>query len=630
MSRILTLILIMLSIAQVYAQVNAYARVTAVSSRTLTLANVNETYGDTFENGEQIVIMQMQDDVLGTNTSNTSSFGTISAIGSAGLFEVLTISSMVESSGTPTSITVTTNLVNTYLTGVNARLQIISFRSYGSPNYTLSTAFIAATWNGNTGGVIAIQVAGTLTMGGGGSISADSRGFAGGARSTNFYSNSMGDCYPSVYASSSTTQSGAKGEGIFNRNGDANYANGRARIANGGGGGNHINAGGGGGSNYTSGGTGGGGWSCGSSVGGDGGAALNTYISASRVFMGGGGGGGQQNDSNGGVGGTGGGIVLIKANSITTSGSCSGGRLITANAGTGGGASNDGAGGGGAGGSIVFQVPSWSAVSTCTVEARANGGNGGNVSDGTAHGGGGGGGQGRIIFSSATPSNVNSQTNNGTSGCNNGSCATSAPSPGGTNGSGVSVNAGTTALPVTLLYFTATFQEHLKQVTLNWATATEKNNKVFVVEKSTDGKNFMMINEIIGSGTTLVKQTYDAVDFFPATGISYYRLRQIDFDDTFELSNVVAVRIGAITPDFEIYPNPVRQGEPVYFRITSDSQLNAFEVLDSKGIMQYPGFQPFENKSGMIEFNTESLKAGVYILKIRYTSEVVTKKFFVQ
>src|SRR5450755_1807604 len=58
------------------AQINAYARVTAMSGTTLTLTNVNQTY-HSFNNGDQIIIMQMQDNVIGSNTTNTSSFGNI-------------------------------------------------------------------------------------------------------------------------------------------------------------------------------------------------------------------------------------------------------------------------------------------------------------------------------------------------------------------------------------------------------------------------------------------------------------------------------------------------------------------------------------------------------------------------
>src|SRR5579872_5718945 len=65
--------------------INAYAKVTAVSGSVLTLSNINQTY-HTFAVGEQVILIQMQDNVIGGNTANNASFGSISAIGSAGLY----------------------------------------------------------------------------------------------------------------------------------------------------------------------------------------------------------------------------------------------------------------------------------------------------------------------------------------------------------------------------------------------------------------------------------------------------------------------------------------------------------------------------------------------------------------
>lgn len=173
--------------------------------------------------------------------------------------------------------------------------------------------------------------------------------------------------------------------GIFRRT-VAGQQYGRAKILNGGGGGNVHNAGGGGGGNVTTGADGGIGWSCGSSAGGQGGISLNAYISNSRVFMGGGGGGGQQNNGVGSAGGNGGGIILISAGSLRNrTGGCST-QTISANGTTAADTGNDGAGGAGAGGSIIFDVGSFDVSGACAVTVTANGGNGGSVNDGTSHG----------------------------------------------------------------------------------------------------------------------------------------------------------------------------------------------------------------------------------------------------
>ncbi|MES2133468.1 MAG: T9SS C-terminal target domain-containing protein, partial [Bacteroidota bacterium] len=271
--------------------VNAYAKVSSISGTTFTVTNVNES-NHTFAVGNKIIIMQMQDDVIGANTTDASTFGDLSTISSAGLYEIGIISSRLPATGTPTSITVSSALANAYHTGTNSSLQIISFRNMGS-NYTTSAAITGLAWDGNVGGVIAFEVTNTLTLNH--PISADVIGFRKGLINTNA---TAGSCLPTLFRTSANSEA-FKGEGIY-KSTDVNYTNARGKILSGGGGGNQHNAGGGGGGNYSKGGDGGFGYSCGSGAnasGGFGGIALNSYIASNRIFMGGGGGGGQQNNT---------------------------------------------------------------------------------------------------------------------------------------------------------------------------------------------------------------------------------------------------------------------------------------------------------------------------------------------
>lgn len=108
--------------------------------------------------------MQMQDNVIGRNTNNNSSFGNLGSIQSAGLFEIRTVSAIIESRTTPTSITLSTALGNTYNTGTNSRVQIISFPQLGSPDFTTTQDMNGESWDGNTGGVFAFEITEILTI----------------------------------------------------------------------------------------------------------------------------------------------------------------------------------------------------------------------------------------------------------------------------------------------------------------------------------------------------------------------------------------------------------------------------------------------------------------------------------
>ncbi|MCB9033303.1 MAG: BspA family leucine-rich repeat surface protein [Chitinophagales bacterium] len=112
-------------------------------------------------------------------------------------------------------------------------------------------------------------------------------------------------------------------------------------------------------------------------------------------------------------------------------------------------------------------------------------------------------------------------------------------------------------LPVELLSFTAT--ENNNEVILNWETATEINNKGFEIEYSTDAINWITIGFVEGQGNASFNTSYDFTHQTPENGNNYYRLKQIDLDETFTYSDIAIVNIenNHHVEEFSIYPNPV-------------------------------------------------------------------------
>lgn len=601
---------------------NAYAKVTSVTgSSVLALSNVNIA-NHTFTVGGQVVVMQMQDDAIGSNTTNVSGFGNLSAIGNAGRYEIRTIAAVTPTSGTPTSVTLAAVLANTYNTGANSSVQLITFRDLGA-NYTTTANISGIDWNGNVGGVVAFYVTNTLTLNH--RVLADGLGFIGGAMS----SSADEACDNTVYITSSNLKA-FKGEGIY-KSTNANFTNGRGKILNGGGGGAQNNTGGGGGGNYTAGGDGGLGWTCTSANSGYGigGLSLSAQISASRIFIGGGGGGGQQNNGVGSAGGDGGGIILIKATTFSTSTTCGSSIMLSANGFTAADSGNDGAGGGGAGGSIVIQANVFSINAACPLTVRANAGNGGSVGNSGSHGGGGGGGQGAVIYSLTQPTvNVTTQTNIGTGGANNNTVGAPTASPGaGTSGSGIIAGA-TGPLPIELLSFTA--QSQNTRVMLSWSTASERNNAYFSIEKSSDGINYTVISTIKGVGNSTSLKSYQSYDNQAPEGITYYRLKQTDFDGTYKYS--ASVSLDADEPlEFSFFPNPVKSGDPFFFKLKRGLDLPQAEVtitdLNGKILLHETLLSDHKNE---FTWKNIPLKEGVYLLKVESAGSNKVQKLLVQ
>lgn len=124
---------------------------------------------------------------------------------------------------------------------------------------------------------------------------------------------------------------------------------------------------------------------------------------------------------------------------------------------------------------------------------------------------------------------------------------------GSVNGAiGGNFNAG--VLPIELISFDATSNQN--QVDLSWATASEKNNDFFTIERTVDGINFEEIGKVAGQGNSSTKNSYEFTDFRPRSGVSYYRLKQTDFNGDSETFEVKSVNIQKGELVSSVYPNP--------------------------------------------------------------------------
>lgn len=606
--------------------VNAYAKIVSIdaSQTTFTVNNVNQA-SHTFTVGGRVIIMQMQDDAIGTNTTNASTFGDVGVIQSAGLYEIGIIASRMPATGTPTSIVLSNPLSNIFNTGPNSSIQLITFRDMGT-NFTTTANITGLAWDGNIGGVIAFETSNTLTLNH--SVIADGIGFLGGVRSND---NGGPVCVAgnSTNYISNSANFGGKGEGIY-RNLNANFNKGRAKILSGGGGGGDHNAGGGGGSNYSTGGQGGNGYNNCTSfpAGGLGGTALSSFISGSRIFMGGGGGGGQQNNTVGSAGGNGGGIIIIKANTLVTNTLCASAIRISANGLTSSNVGNDGAGGGGAAGSILLQVNTFSASATCPLSVNSNGGNGGNVTNAGAHAGGGGGGQGALLYPASQPTvNVTSTTTNGNPGTDNSGGLVSAGPGGGANNGGIIPNS-PTPLPIELISFEGVAEYN--KIKLTWSTATETDNDYFTVEKSADGIHFNSIGNVDAAGNSTSIKNYSLYDTKPFSAINYYRLKQTDFNESYTYSKIISITSENETL-YTIYPNPASTSGPIFVLFgknhTSSIELTIYDITGK--LITTTTIKDLTEDNQAKKINIGELAKGIYMIRFYDGIKIQVKKLVI-
>ena len=117
------------------------------------------------------------------------------------------------------------------------------------------------------------------------------------------------------------------------------------------------------------------------------------------------------------------------------------------------------------------------------------------------------------------------------------------------------IGQGLNPLPIELVSFIASPQD--ERVLLEWETVSETNNEWFTIEKSNDGWDFEEVITIPGAGTSNQLLSYEAIDENPYNGISYYRLKQTDFDGQYEYSKMVLVNFNkGMDMNIALYPNP--------------------------------------------------------------------------
>jgi hypothetical protein len=171
-------------------------------------------------------------------------------------------------------------------------------------------------------------------------------------------------------------------------------------------------------------------------------------------------------------------------------------------------------------------------------------------------------------------------------------------------------------VPVELSAFSA--EASRNNVNLSWTTATEVNNSGFVVERQGNNGNWSELTFISGRGNSTEINNYSYIDNNLNAGSYTYRLKQIDYDGTFEYSNSIEVNVSV--PDqyalFQNYPNPFNPSTVIEFSLPENAEVT-LEVYSMLGELLA------SVTSGMVEagyhkynFDAASLTSGTYIYRL--------------
>jgi len=174
-------------------------------------------------------------------------------------------------------------------------------------------------------------------------------------------------------------------------------------------------------------------------------------------------------------------------------------------------------------------------------------------------------------------------------------------------------------IPVELTSFTASVIG--SDVELLWQTATETNNSGFDIERKSENTEFSKIGFVPGFGTTTETKSYSFKDAGLQPGVYSYRLKQVDFNGTFEYSDEVNVQVTA-PATFSLnqnYPNPFNPSTKISFSLADNANvsLKIYDVLGNEITTLVNKELPAGTHS--YDFNAASINSGVYFYRIEAT-----------
>jgi hypothetical protein len=180
-------------------------------------------------------------------------------------------------------------------------------------------------------------------------------------------------------------------------------------------------------------------------------------------------------------------------------------------------------------------------------------------------------------------------------------------------------------LPVELVAFNATCSS--KGVTINWSTSSEYNSHYFIVERSTDMKEWVNVGHTNAQGLSNSIISYIMEDFEPTMETMYYRLTQYDMDGKYKIYDPVALKCPQTVEELWLFPNPAKD----YF------SLRGIELIDKPLQIQIRSMEGMQVYNELIEksaseriFDISYLQPGMYFVIIHTEDIYFEKRLTVQ
>lgn len=163
-------------------------------------------------------------------------------------------------------------------------------------------------------------------------------------------------------------------------------------------------------------------------------------------------------------------------------------------------------------------------------------------------------------------------------------------------------------------------------ISIKWSTSSEQNSDFFTVEKSVDGINFTDVTHVIAAGNSSTIRNYSAIDLEPYSGVSYYRIRETDFNSSSMVSELMTVT-GCSNDDIFVYGS--EGGISVNINAMEEGKytIELYDMLGQKLTNEIKSVGLGENH---MKLTVPNIASAMYVAKVYNSSNAVTKKVFIR
>jgi Secretion system C-terminal sorting domain len=180
-------------------------------------------------------------------------------------------------------------------------------------------------------------------------------------------------------------------------------------------------------------------------------------------------------------------------------------------------------------------------------------------------------------------------------------------------------------LPVSLSGFTGAYLDGASH--LLWTTEYEKNTSHFEVLYSKDGVNFSTAGTVAATGNSSRQLNYTFTDTKATAGANYYKLKMVDKDGRYVMSNVLLLK-GTVTSlsVTRVYPTPFIDNLNISIASQAKGQASV-RILDNTGRVLASQNNAVSRGVTLVTVNNlGKLSRGIYILEVKANDEVITQK----